>query len=101
MARWSKDLAEVNMKILRQAGEPIPTSQINAEAEAILGEEWSESAKINLGFIRTALCTLGIVTHPRRGYWGLAPDADAKLAMMGNPNAGEIWNEHMRIKHGR
>ena len=101
MARWSKDLAEVNLKILRAAGEPIPTQQINEEAAAILGDEWSESAKINLGFSRTALCTVGLVTHPRYGYWGLAPDADAKLAAMGPVNGGDIWNEHMRIKHGR
>ena len=101
MARWSKDLAEVNMKILRRAGEAIPTSQINAEAAVTFGEEWSESAKINLGFIRTALGTLGLVTRPKYGYWEIAPDADAKLAALGNPDSSEIWNEHMRIKHGR
>ena len=101
MARWSKDLAEVNMKILRRAGEPIPTRQINEEAKAILGDEWNESAKINLGFVRTALCTVGIVAHPKYGFWGLAPNADAKLAALGNPDSDDIWNEHMRIKHGR
>lgn len=101
MARWSKDLAKVNIEILRRAGEPIPTGQINAEAEEMLGEEWSESAKINLGFIRTALRTLEIATHPKYGFWGIAPDADAKLAALGNPDSGDIWNEHMRIKHGR
>ncbi len=101
MARWSKGLAEVNMKILERTGEPVPTSQINAEAEIIFGDEWSESTRINLSYNRTALLTLGLVTHPKHGFWGPAPDMHTKLAALGHPNDGDIWNEHMRIKHGR
>ena len=79
----------------------IATKQINEKAEEILGDEWSESMMINLSHSRTALRTLGIVLHPRYGYWLLAPDADAKLAALGNPDGRAIWREHMRITHGR
>ena len=101
MARWSKGLAEVNMEILGRVDEPIRTRQIHEEAEAIFGEEWSISARIHMDCNRGALRTLGLVTHPKRGFWGPAPDMRAKFAAMGHPNDDEIWAEHMRITRGR
>ncbi len=80
MSRWAHDLVDVNVKILRSAGEPIRTGQINREAAKIFGNEWTDSTKRNLAHIRTALRELGVLSHPKYGFWGLMPDADEKLA---------------------
>ena len=98
MSRWSQDLVEVNVQILRRAGEPIPTSQINQEAEKIFGAEWSDSAKRNLGHIRTALRELGVLCHPKYGFWGLMPDAEDRLAPLKGLIDDEVYKEYEKLK---
>lgn len=99
MSRWSHDLVEVHMQILRRAGEPIPTSQINQEAEKIFSDEWSESTRINLSMIRTALRELGILSHPNVGFWGLMPDAEDRLAPLKGLTDDEVYKEYEKLKH--
>ncbi len=91
MSRWAHDLVDVNVKILRSAGEPIRTGQINREAAKIFGNEWSDSAKRNLGYMRTALRELGILSHPKYGFWGLMPNANEKLAPLKDLVDDEVY----------
>lgn len=98
MGRWSHELVDVTVQILRRAGEPIPTSQINKEAGEIFGDEWSDSAERNLGHIRAALRDLGILSHPKRGFWGLMPDAEDKLAPFKDLTHDQVYKEYEKLK---
>ncbi len=86
------------MQILREAGEPVSTRHMEREARRIRGERWSRSLQINLQCVRTALRTVGVVSHPRRGYWGLTETAEARLAEL---EAVNIWREHIRIRDAK
>ena len=101
MSRWSHGLVEVNLQIIRRAGEPIPTAQINREAEKIFGDEWSHSAERNLGHIRTALRELGVLSHPKHGFWGLMPDAEDRLAPLKGLTDDEVYKLYRRRKRGK
>ncbi len=88
------------MRILRQAGEPISNARFTGLGEEIYGEAWSSLNQIRLHCIRTAMRTLGIVSHPRRGLWGLMPDAEDQFSRWDDLGANAIWNEHIRITRG-
>lgn len=88
------------MRILRQAGEPISNREFTRLGEDIYGEAWSSLNQIRLHCIRSAMRTLGIVSHPRRGLWGLMPDADAQFARWDGKSTSSIWNEHIRLTRG-
>jgi len=101
MVRPAKNIVDVNMQILRIAGEPISNQQMMKHAERIYGDDWNTSKRINLQCMRTALHSLGIISHPRRGIWGLTKHADARFARLKDFDVQDVWNEHMRIKHGK
>ena len=101
MSRWSHDLKDVKMQILRHAGEPIPTWQINQEAEKIYGDEWSDSTNRNLSAydaLRSVRWASSLT--PKHGHWGLMPDADSKFAPLKDLTDDEVFKEHMKVTHG-
>ncbi|MCY3796264.1 MAG: M20/M25/M40 family metallo-hydrolase [Chloroflexi bacterium] len=86
------------MRILNQAGEPISDGEMMRLGEEIYGEDWKKVNLIRLKCIRTALRSVGVVTHPKRGSWGLTPDAAAQLDRWKAVGEGGIWREHLRLR---
>ena len=86
---------QIIMRILRSAGEPISNRDMEAYSRQMLGDKWKRSWQITNSCIRTALHSVGVVSHPRRGLWGLEAGADARLAELEGVN---IWREHIRIR---
>ena len=83
------------MRILLDAGEPVSNREMEARARQMLGDKWKRSWQITNSCVRTALRSLGVVSHPRRGLWGLEPNAEARLAALHDV---DIWKEHIRIR---
>lgn len=81
--------------ILRDAGEPISNRRFDDEVRRILGGDYKQSQHIRISNLRTALRSVGVVSHPRRGLWGLMPDADERIAELEGIN---IWQAHIRIR---
>ena len=98
MSRWTHDLVDVHLQILQRAEEPIRTRQINQESANIFGGEWNDSVKRNLGHIRTALRELGVLSHPRRGFWGLMPDWEDKYDALKDLIDDEVYKEYEKLK---
>lgn len=94
MSRWTHDLVDVHLQILQSAGEPIRTRQINKEAANMFGGEWNDSVKRNLGYMRTALRELGVLSHPRRGFWGLMPEWEDKFAPLKDMVDDEVYKRY-------
>ena len=97
MPRLSRDeLVEVNVDILRRAGKPIPGRQMEKQAMKDFGDQWTRSLQINLDCMRTALRSVGVVSHdPENKVWGLQPYADKRLAQL---EGVDVWLEHVRIR---
>ncbi len=89
---------ELIVRILREAGEPISTRQFDQQVIDILGDRYKRSAHIQLSSFRTALKSAGIVSHPRRGIWGLMPDADARLEELAGV---DLWALHIQIRDAK
>ncbi len=89
---------QIIMRILRDAGEPISNREMETQTRAVLGEKWKRSWQITNSCIRTALHSVGVVSHPRRGLWGLEAQAEEKLAAL---EGSDIWAEHIRIRDAK
>jgi len=86
------------IKILRDAGEPISNQRFDDEVRRILGDNYKQSQHIRIGTYRTALRSVGVVSHPRRGLWGLMPGAEERIADLEGVN---IWAEHIRLRDAK
>ena len=95
---YDDEHVQIIMRILLEAGEPISNREMEALAKEILGDKWKRSWQITNSCIRTALCTLGVVSHPRRGMWGLEPQAEERLRALAG---ADIWAEHIRIRDAK
>ena len=63
------------------------------------GDEWTVSLQINLDCIRTALRSVGVVSHDReKKVWGLTSFAEKRLAEL---EGVDIWLEHKRIRDAK
>ena len=71
------------IRILRDAGEPTTNRHFDAEVKRIMGDGYKQSQHIRISNLRTALRSVGVVSHPRRGLWGLMPDADERDRRIG------------------
>ena len=81
------------LRILREAGEPITTRQFDQRVKQIHGDQYKRSQHIQISSYRTALKSAGVVSHPKRGVWGLTPDAEARLEDLAGV---DIWALHMQ-----
>ncbi len=86
------------INILREAGEPVPNRRFDAEVRRLLGDKYKQSQHIRISNLRTALRSVGVVSHPRRGLWGLTPEADARIDTL---EGVDIWGEHIRLRDAR
>ena len=89
---------ELILRILREAGEPISTRQFDQRVKDIQGDSYKRSQHIQLSSYRTALKSAGVVSHPRRGVWGLTPEAEARLDELADV---DIWALHMQQREER
>lgn len=92
--RWDKDLAQVNMRILQSAEQPLSTQAINEQAADILGDQWTDTTRIHLSHIRTALKHHGLLVNNPRGYWTTAPDIYTPLARLFNLTDAMIYSAY-------
>ena len=86
------------INILRDAGEPISNQRFDDEVRRILGDNYKQSQHIRISNLRTALRSVGVVSHPRRGLWGLMPGAEERIADLEGVN---IWAEHIRLRDAK
>ena len=86
------------INILRDAGEPISNQRFDDEVRRILGDNYKQSQHIRISNLRTALRSVGVVSHPRRGLWGLMPGAAERIADLEGVN---IWAEHIRLRDAK
>jgi len=86
------------IRILRDAGEPISNRRFDDEVTRMLGDDYKQSQHIRISNLRTALRSVGVVSHPRRGLWGLMPNADERIAELENI---DIWAEHIRLRDAK
>lgn len=86
------------IRILREAGEPTTNRHFDAEVKRIMGDDYKQSQHIRISNLRTALRSVGIVSHPRRGVWGLMPEANQRIADL---EGVDIWAEHIRMRDDR
>ena len=89
---------QIIMRILLEAGEPVSNREMETRARQILGDKWKRSWQITNSCMRTALHSVGVVSHPRRGLWGLEAQAEEKLAAL---EGTDIWAEHIRIRDAK
>ena len=92
--RWDKDLAEINMTILQSAHEPLSTQAINEQAANIIGDQWTNTTRIHLSHIRTALKHHGLIINHPRGYWTIAPDIYTPLARLFHITDAKIYRAY-------
>ena len=86
------------ISILREAGEPITNRRFDEEVRRSLGEDYKQSQHIRISNLRTALRSVGVVSHPRRGLWGMMPEAEARIAEL---EGVDIWAEHIQLRDAR
>jgi len=86
------------INILRDAGEPISNRRFDDEVRRLLGDNYKQSQHIRISNLRTALRSVGVVSHPRRGLWGLMPDAEERIAEL---EGVDIWAEHIRLRDAK
>jgi len=98
MPTQNKQYTDAIVRILNQAGEPVSNGEMMRLGEEIYGEDWEKVNKITLRCVRTALRSVGVVSHPKRGSWGLTPDAAAQLDRWKALGDDDIWQEHLRLR---